>query len=447
MVNLDSILEVAYNKFVGEIPQVYATFLHHYGEERLDLTIKCGVISNLTQGVYNNLIPAVITEGVLDTAYSESWVNKFTLVKLKSLIVDNKLTLTEETLQEFEPKTIDELFVAINTIIKKQRSYEKVEGVIMIHFPKVTVTNENNRSTDIFDLYSRVSVYPNATISDDVEFCKATYTHAQWSSRYIHSHIQSVDPSHPERFKSSCLGSGPLSRTIPSLRVENNVYLWPLFCLELERYVEVESLTGGPYIRLENISLRVNSEFKVNAFNNYYNRFPINLDAKTEYLINRFIEIIIEKKAIPFVFSNNIYTVGDNFVNTAIKLSDIFIDFYNNEYIKRVEDPVTIEDLFRTSILYHGIIEGGSIKYKGISSNNGESAINGKVLFKFKGEDIKLLIHSSNQEVEDLPIFVNHNIISSIVYNFLTFINHADKYKQLTSETTSGEDVKKGFTF
>ena len=35
MVNLDSILEVAYNKFVGEIPQVYATFLHHYGEKSL----------------------------------------------------------------------------------------------------------------------------------------------------------------------------------------------------------------------------------------------------------------------------------------------------------------------------------------------------------------------------------------------------------------------------
>lgn len=447
MVNLDSILEVAYNKFVGEIPQVYATFLHHYGEERVDLTIKCGVISNFTQEVYNNLIPAVITEDILNTAYSESWVNKFTLVKLKSLIVNNKLTLTEETLQEFEPKTIDELFVAINTIIKKQRSYEEVKGVIMIHFPKVTVTNENKRSTDIFDLYSRVNVYPNATLAGYVEFCKATYTHAQWHSRYIHSHITSLDPSHPEYFKDSCLGSGPLSRTIPSLRLENNVYLWPLFCLELERYVEVESLSGGPYLRLENISLRVNSEFKVNDFNNCYHSFPIMLDAKTKYLINRFIEIIIEKKAIPFVFNNNIYTVGDNFVNTAIKLSNIFIDFYNNEYIKRVEDPVIIEDLFRTSILYHGIIEGESIKYKGIASNNDGIAVNGKVLFKFKGEDVKLRIYSYNQEVEDLPIFINNNIISSIVYNFLTFINHADKYKQLTSETTSGEDVKKGFTF
>lgn len=446
MVNLDSILEVAYNKFVGEIPQVYATFLHHYGEERLDLTIKCGVISNLTQEVYNDLIHTVITEDILDTAYSESWVNKFTLVKLKSLIVNNKLTLTEETLQEFEPKTIDKLFVAINTIIKKQRLYEEVEGVIMIHFPKVTVTNENNRSTDIFDLYSRVSVNPDATISGNVEFCKATYTHAQWHSRYIHSHIPSLDPSHPEYFKDSCLGNGPLSRTIPSLRIENNVYLWPLFCLELERYVEVESLEGGPYIRLENISLHRNSEFIVDDFTNYYNRFPISLDAKTEYLINRFIEIIIEKKAIPFVFNSNTYTVGDNFVNTAIKLSNIFIDFYNNEYIKRVEDPVTIEDLFNTSILYQGIIEGESIKYKGVPNNTGGIAINGKVLFKFKGEYVKLLIRSYNQEVEDLPIFINNNIISSIVYNFLTFINHADKYKQLSSETTSGEDVKKGFT-
>ena len=56
------------------------------------------------------------------------------------------------------------------------------------------------------------------------------------------------------RFKSPCTGSGPINSTLATLATDYDEGIWQLFCLELDRYVRVESIEGVPYHRLESIS-------------------------------------------------------------------------------------------------------------------------------------------------------------------------------------------------
>ena len=446
MVNLEKFIDLAYLNLVGEIPQVFDNFVHHFGEDKTDLKISLGNLEVCDKEVFANFIRTYFNNALIDEAIKGAWCNKFTLVKLKSFIQDDELIITDENLKEHSDDTITELIIAIIQIIHKKEI--AAVGTILVHFPKVTITNENDRSIDIFDFYAKVKVNIDATMYEGVSFCKATYTFAQWENGYMHSHIPTVDNTRPERFNSSCLGSGPLSRTIPMLRVSGNGELWPLFCLELERYVEVESLQGGPYKKLEYITRDKNKyKFKVAVFNPAYNKFPIPSNDTFNYMFNRFIEIIVDKKAIPIVYSNDLFEIGDNFVNTAITLSNLFIDFYNNEYLntKGIEH-VSIDDLFKYGVVCPGTVEDSCIIYTGLSDNGNIPTINNKLLFKFKDKEIRLNILPDNSiEKENLPLFLNHHIISSIVFNFLTFINHADEYNKYKQHPSS-EDVKKGIT-
>ena len=70
----------------------------------------------------------------------------------------------------------------------------------------------------------------------------------------MHSHISSIPFGNFTFFQSPCTGSGPINNTICSLSRDFDANLWRLFCLELSKYVEVESIAGTPYHRLEGLT-------------------------------------------------------------------------------------------------------------------------------------------------------------------------------------------------
>lgn len=124
---------------------------------------------------------------------------------------------------------------------------------ILVHFPEVRVTNENNRCIDLKDLFAEVTIGYDGTLFGTFKLNKATYDIAQWKSCYIHSHVNSLYYNRVAEFKDPCLGNGPIKSTILRLHSAYNEDDWKLFCLELQKYVQTESLAGGPYIKLENV--------------------------------------------------------------------------------------------------------------------------------------------------------------------------------------------------
>ena len=128
---------------------------------------------------------------------------------------------------------------------------------IIVYFPSVTVTNENNQSVVIKDLFAKVPIQANGKLlRSKFSLMRTTYTVQQAQSGYTHSHVSSTTPLGD--WGSPCLGTGPINNTIRTLEDQNCDFeelktFWRLFCVELDEYTQVESLTGGPYIRLSSI--------------------------------------------------------------------------------------------------------------------------------------------------------------------------------------------------
>ena len=157
--------------------------------------------------------------------------------------------------QSFEV-TEDQLTDLENTVKDKR-------FIIYVWWPRVTVTNEYNKSVNIQDLYAKIEIQNDGTIPyecNGFKLNRATYTREQFISGYMHSHINIIPKNNFTQFQIPCLGRGPIISTIGTLKNDYDEATWMLFCQELSMYVTVESISGGPYRRMDNIG---------NVFQNY----------------------------------------------------------------------------------------------------------------------------------------------------------------------------------
>lgn len=96
---------------------------------------------------------------------------------------------------------------------------------IIVYWSEVVVTNERNLSITIWDLYSRIQLYPNGKLYGKMEFKRACYNDNQWQAKYVHSHVPSR--SGYCNWQGCCTGSGPINHTIAKLMArvyEGNSY-------------------------------------------------------------------------------------------------------------------------------------------------------------------------------------------------------------------------------
>ena len=133
---------------------------------------------------------------------------------------------------------------------------ENKRFIIYVWWPRVTVTNEYDKSVNIQDLYAKIEIQNDGCIP--YECCgfrlnRATYTREQFVSDYLHSHIRAIPKNDFTKFMEPCLGTGPIRNTIVTLKNNYDETTWMLFCQELSVYVTVESIIGGPWRRMENI--------------------------------------------------------------------------------------------------------------------------------------------------------------------------------------------------
>lgn len=273
------------------------------------------------------------------------------------------------------------------TTVKERIGNAKFNGIfILVHFPHVRVTNEHDRFVDINHLWAKVRVMYNGTLNGGFTLNRSEYTLLHIRSHYLHSHVSSIPTDDFTRFQSPCTGSGPINGTISTLNRDYDEDMWNMFCLELSKYVTVESVAGVPYNYLERLGTN-NMEIGEDKFitylsPNYYER-DITPDKFKE-----FVRYFINSKKLKFNYVNGSYSIGMSLVEFIVLISNEFIKWYNDQFNKG-ELTIKFADLKEHGILRECVISGGKIYYDGDSNTaNNYTQYIGKKVCVFKGKEI-----------------------------------------------------------
>lgn len=271
--------------------------------------------------------------------------------------------------------------------VKEKIGYIKFNGIfILVHFPHVRVTNEHDRFVDINHLWAKVKVMYNGTLNGGFTLNRSEYTLLHFRSHYMHSHISDIPIYDFTQFQDPCTGSGPINGTISVLNRDYDEDMWNMFCLELSKYVTVESVAGRPYHYLERLGTN-DMEAGMDRFTtclspNYYR------GAITHDKFKEFVRYFINSKKLKFNYVNGSYSIGMSFIEFIVLISNEFIKWYNDQFNKE-ELTAKFADLKRRDILRECIIDNGKIYYDGGRNNvNNYAQYIGKKVCVFKGREV-----------------------------------------------------------
>lgn len=314
----------------------------------------------------------------------------------------------------------------------------EIRQIIMIRVPETTVTNERDRSIKIQDLFIAIAIRNNLSLICDILMNRATYTEKQWLSCYRHSHLPRTFHSLDCRyFSNPCLGDGPLRGTVENLMLSRNlqgyvdINLWRLFCIELQKYITVESLTGGPYIGLETVgtTLVQHVDFKNYLYGvcaNYETIMPIVQSNTLQYFISA-LNDFLSSGELTFGYVKNRFILGISTTEFVIKLSNHIIKFLNTIAFEHNEDVANIKKWFIKAIVREGKI------YKITEETNYDSInfLNGVAhICNFHNEEVKLkILPEENNEEDNVLNLLEPKIALHIKNLILTAINYGKSTK------------------
>lgn len=363
-------IEELYNSLMDKPLRVLGIFNDFFGEYKVDM-----------QGYWS-----------LDKF--KSWMN---IEPLLTYIPDGDIvSMNSNDWSMYETQTItdlpgDQVEKVVNaltdTTVKERIGNAKFNGIfILVHFPHVRVTNEHDRFVDINHLWAKVKVMYNGTLNGGFTLNRSEYTLLHIISDYMHSHIRSIPINDFTQFKNPCTGSGPINGTISALNRDYDEDMWNMFCLELSKYVTVESVAGTPYHYLERLGTN-GMEVGIDRFITYlspgYYGSVITPDKFKE-----FVRYFINSKKLKFNYVNGSYSIGMSLIEFIVLISNEFIKWYNDQFN---EGKLTAKfaDLKRHGILRECIIDNGKIYYDGGRNNvNSYAQYIGKKVCIFKGKEI-----------------------------------------------------------
>lgn len=328
-------------------------------------------------------------------------------------------------------------------IIKEKIANSRFNDLfILIYFPTVRITNEYDKYVDIRDLWLKVPFNWQGKGKGYFGVNRSNYPLNQFQYGYMHSHVASIPRGNFENFQTPCTGRGPINSTLSTLAIGYDEAIWQLLCLELDRYVRVESIDGVPYRRLENIPAPemgdARDKFSMQALVGtvHYNH----TFGKEQF--KPFIEYLLKTKKLRFNYSNGSYGLGMSFIDTIVLISNEFISWYNTEYNKHTFD-ISYADLVSLGVINECIITNGKVyiprAVRRGSSNDYQRYI-GEKICTFKGREITLTIDgvlSSEEESLNRTRILNLQYIEAIVCSILRILNYGYGREE-RSETSTG---------
>ena len=402
---IESKVEELYSLLMDKPNQVLAIFNDFFGENKVDM------------------------QGFMSVDKLKSWldittISEYTSRELLGMSAEDYNTYRMRPLTDLRGEVLN---AVLNQLCSKwvvdsigQKKFNS--GFILVHFPHVRITNEFNKFVDINHLYAKVEVLYNGSMNGCFTLNRSEYTYLHISNGYMHSHVSSIPISDFTQFQTPCTGTGPIRDTMSNLNSEFDPDIWRLFCLELSKYVEVESVAGTPYHRLENIGTSTrtaeNGVFMVVNHLDYYG------DGIKD-LIKDFASYFIRQGKLKFNYANGSYSIGMSFTEYMLVISNEFIDWYNKRFNNK-EVTYSFDNLKRNNVLKEGIVANNKIYYENTRRSVNLYAIyNGKRMCTFKGVDVLINIVDINEVKEDnKSIILNTNIALYILSRILRVINY-----------------------
>lgn len=410
-------IEELYNSLMDKPLQVLGIFNDFFGENKVDM-----------QGYWS-----------LDKF--KSWMN---IEPLSTYIPDgNIVSMDRNCWSMYETQAITDLpedqvekvaSVLTDNRVKERIGNAKFNGIfILVHFPHVRVTNEHDRFVDINHLWAKVKVMYNGTLNGGFTLNRSEYTLLHIRSGYMHSHVSNIPINDFTKFQNSCTGSGPINGTISALNRDYDEDMWNMFCLELSKYVTVESVAGVPYHHLERLGTS-DMEAGIDRFITYlspnHHVGVITLDKFKE-----FVRHFINSKKLKFNYVNGSYSIGMSLIEFIVLISNEFIKWYNDQFNKE-ELTTKFADLKRYGILRECIISNGKIYYDGGRNNvNSYTQYIGKKVCVFKGKEITVDITDITEVMdENKSIILDIQTALYILTTILKVLNYRYGRNKATHE-------------
>ena len=402
---IESKVEELYSLLMDKPNQVLAIFNDFFGEDKVDM------------------------QGFMSVDKLKSWLD---VTPISEYTSRELLVMSGEDYNTYRGQSLTDLRGEVLNAVLNQLCSEWVvdsigqkkfgSGFILVHFPHVRITNEYGRFVDINHLYAKVGVLHSGSMNGYFALNRSEYTYLHISNGYMHSHVNMIPTSDFTQFQTPCTGAGPINNTISNLIREFDSDIWKLFCLELSKYVEVESVAGTPYHRLENIGTSTrNAENGIFMVVNHLDYYGDGI----EDLIKDFASYFIKQGKLKFNYANGSYSIGMSFTEYMLVISNEFIDWYNKRFNNK-EVTYSFDSLKRSKVLKEGIIANNKIYYENTRHSVTSYAVhNGKRMCTFKGVDVLINIVDINEVKEDnKSIILNTNIALYILSRILRVINY-----------------------
>ena len=419
-------IEELYNSLMDKPLRVLSIFNDFFGEDKVDM-----------QGYWS-----------LDKF--KSWMN---IEPLSTYIPNSNIVSMDnndwsmyrtQTITDLPEDQVEKVVNGLTNIIVKKiiGNVEFNDIFILVHFPHVRVTNEHNRFVDINHLWAKIKVMWDGTMSGRFTLNRSEYTLLHFRSHYLHSHISSIPKADFTQFQNPCTGSGPINGTISTLNRDYDEDMWNMFCLELSKYVTVESIAGRPYHYLEKLGTR-DMQVGEDKFITYlFPNYCVNDILSDKF--KEFVRYFINSKKLKFNYVNGSYSIGMSFIEFIVLISNEFIKWYNDQFNKG-ELTTKFEDLKKHGILRECIIDNGKIYYDmNINNANNYAQYIGKQVCMFKGKEITVDITDITRvENENKSIILDTQTALYILTTILKVLNYRYGRNKATHEDNQlGTEVR-----
>ena len=279
----------------------------------------------------------------------------------------------------------------------------------LIHWDTVTVTNEFDDSEKIFDLF--VKVHMEGAHVQGFSMAKTTFTQGQYKAAYVHSH---VPRDKGIGFAQPCLGSGPIIKTISTLKTTYDSQIWGLFCQELDSYVKTESIEGVPYIRISNIKIYDSTEeYSINAA---YLKKTFNETEEYITYIKKIFKEFVNTGSIKFAYKNGSYCYGEPIADIIVKYSSYFIDYIKtNIHTPRIQRQI-LNNLKKASYMNGALWVLSNSEIATLAYNSSDFIF-------FKGNEYHFKVIENNGNDIQYYYIVDTSIVRVLLTKLLLFIN------------------------
>lgn len=424
---IDQAFDTLYERVMEMPNKVLDIFNNFFGEERVDMQ---GFPSRAKLRYY-------VLEMTVGTLFAKAGMRD--KLPIKGADQDEKLVDVIDLLPEEE--SIAAIVEALLSLRFAEYCKEGKNGFILVHFPRTVVTNEHDKSTVVNHIYVKVPIAASGAENGLFTMNRSEYTVAEMYSNYMHSHASSIPYDEFRHFTHCCLGSGPLKNTQTSLSVSFDEDRWNIFCLELSKYVEVESIAGTPYHYLERISFNTSKMVNLDRLSNHPELYFIggsNYSALRQTLLD-FLNYYLDNNNLTFSFRNGVYSIGMSFTDYLIHISNSFIEWVNKQ--------PSLEPLRGTfsQVIEDYSIRGGEVYQKSTDVDRYLQRYReyiGQEVCTFKGKPVTISITDINkiEGTNSNNAKLLHPLLASTLLNrILTTLNYRYGRNQEDPNTTIGK--------